>query len=117
MSPPRSAKRDASASLHRQTFSTVRTARPTTGSPLSVLEVGTAPFDPVSSCFWFFGRLDPTDPFIARERRNVLPRRQRFGVGDECLFQVRGEIVDHAARDRLFAQSPRSQVYRPPRFC
>src|SRR5262245_52265767 len=98
MSPPRSAKRDASASLHRcQTFSTVRTARPTTRSPLSVFEVGTAPFDPVSSCFWFFGRLDPADPFISRKRRDVLPCLQRFGVGGERLFQVRREIVDHTA--------------------
>jgi hypothetical protein len=85
--------------------STMRTARPTTGSPLSVLEVGTAPLDPVSPCFCFFGRRDPADPFIPRERRNVLPRRQRLGVGDQCLFQVRGEIVDHPARDRFFAQS------------
>src|SRR5262249_36631301 len=64
----------------------MRTARPTTGSPLSVFEAGTAPFDPVSSCFCFFGRLDPADPLIARERRNVLPRLQRFCVGGQCLF-------------------------------
>ena len=39
----------------------------------------------------------PADPFISRERRNVLPRLQRFGVGGQCLFQVRGQIVDHTA--------------------
>ena len=32
-------------------ISTMRTARPTTGSPLSVFEAGTAPFDPMSSRF------------------------------------------------------------------
>src|SRR5262245_57172863 len=78
-------------------ISTMRTARPTTGSPLSVFEAGTAPFDPVSSCFCFFGRLDPADPLIARERRNVLPRLQRFCVGGECLFQVGRQIMDHTA--------------------
>src|SRR6476659_4079739 len=63
--------------------STMRTARPTTGSPLSVSEAGTAPFDPASSCFGFFRRLNPADPFIAREGPNVLPRLQRFCVGGQ----------------------------------
>ena len=75
----------------------MRTARPTTGSSLSVSEAGTAPFDPVSPCFRLFGRLDPANPFIARQRRNVLPRLQRFCVGGKCLFQVRRQVVDHAA--------------------
>ena len=78
-------------------ISTMRTARPTTGSPFSFSEAGTAPFDPMSSCFSLFGRLDPADPFIARERSNILPRLQRFYVGDQCLFQVRGQVMDHAA--------------------
>ena len=77
--------------------STMRTARPTTGSPFSFSEAGTAPFDPASSCFCLFGRLDPANPFIARQRRNVLPRLQRFYVGGQCLFQVRGQVMDHAA--------------------
>ncbi len=78
-------------------ISTMWTARPTTGSPLSVFEAGTAPFDPASSCFRPFCRLDPADPFIARERRNVLPRLQRFCVGGQCPFQVRGQVMDHTA--------------------
>jgi hypothetical protein len=86
-------------------ISTMRTARPTTGSPLSVFEAGTAPFDPASSCFRPFCRLDPADPFIARERRNVLPSLQRFYVGGQCPFQVRGQVMDHTARDLFFAQS------------
>jgi len=65
---------------------TMRTARPTTGSPLSVSESGTAPFDPASSCFGFFRRLNPADPFIAREGPNVLPRLQRFCVGGQRFF-------------------------------
>src|SRR5262245_6716510 len=97
MSPPRPAKRDASASLHRQTLSTLRTARPTTRSPLSVFEVGTAPFDRLSSVFELFGQLDPAYPFMSRKRREVRPCMQRFGVGGERLFHVRGEIVDHTA--------------------
>src|SRR5262245_33232967 len=85
-------------------ISTMRTARPTTGSTLSVFEARTAPFDPVSSCFCFFGRLDPADPLIARERRNVLPCLQRFCVGGQCLFQVRGQVMDQTARDLFCAQ-------------
>ena len=86
-------------------ISTMWTARPTTGSPFSFTEAGTAPFDPMSSCFSLFGRLDPADPFIARERSNVLPRLQRFYVGGQCLFQVRGQVMDHAACDLFCAQS------------
>jgi hypothetical protein len=78
-------------------ISTMRTARPTTGPPLFFSEAGTAPIDPASPCFSLFGRLDPTDPFIARERRNVLPRLQRFCVGGQCLSQVRGQVMDHTA--------------------
>src|SRR6476620_7495556 len=78
-------------------ISTMRTARPTTGSSLSVSEAGTSPFDPMSSCLRLFGRLDPANPFIARQRGNVLPRLQRFCVGGKCLFQFRGQVVDHAA--------------------
>jgi hypothetical protein len=78
-------------------ISTMRTAGPTTGSALSVFEAGTAPFDSASSRFCFFGRLDPADPFIARERRNVLPRLQCFCVGGQCLFQVCGQVMDHTA--------------------
>src|SRR5262245_30858029 len=48
--------------------STMRTARPTTGSPLSISEAGTAPFDPASSCFCFFRRLNPANPFITHLR-------------------------------------------------
>ena len=78
-------------------ISTMRTARPTTRSSLSVSEAGTAPFDPMSPCYSLLGRLDPANPFIAGQRRDVLPRLQRFCVGGKCLFQVRGQVVDHAA--------------------
>ena len=86
-------------------ISPMRTARPTTGPSLSVFEVGTAPCDPAGSRVCFFGRLDPADPLIARERRNVLPRLQRFRVGGQSLFQVRGQVMDRAACDVFFAQS------------
>ncbi len=83
-------------------ISTMRTARPTTRSPLTLFKVGTAPFDAASSCFGLFGRLDPANPFIAREWRNVLPRLQRFCVGGQCLFQVFWQVMDHTV---FFAQS------------
>src|SRR5688572_27165557 len=86
-------------------ISTMRTAGPTTGPALTVFEAGTAPFDAAGSSFCFFGRLDPADPLVARERRNVLPRLQRFRVEDQSLFQVSGQVMDHTARDIFFAQS------------
>jgi len=46
-------------------ISTMRTARPTTGSPLSLFEAGTAPFDPASSCFCLFDL----------RRKSLLPNR------------------------------------------
>jgi len=80
-------------------LSTMRTAGPAAGAPLPVLEVLAAPGDPARSGLRLLGRRDPADPFVARERRDVLPCRQRLGVGYEGLFQVRGQVVDHAAWD------------------
>ena len=90
----------------------MRTARPTTWSPLSVSEAGTAPFDPASSCLSFFGRRDPANPFITREGRNVHPRLQRFCVGSQRLFQVSGQVMDHTAQDLFFAHKGMAEVMR-----
>ena len=77
-------------------ISTMWTARPTTGSPFSFSEAGTAPFDPASSCFCLFGRLDPANPFVARQTRNVLRRLERLDVGGQCPFQ--GPRAGHGPR-------------------
>lgn len=69
-------------------ISTMRTAR---RPSLSVSQAGTAPFDTMSPCFRLLGRVDPANPFIARQRRDVLPRLQRFCVGGECLFRSAGK--------------------------
>ena len=92
--------------------STMRTARPTTGSALSVSEVRTAPFNPACSSFQLFCGLDPANPFIAREGCNVPPRRQRFRVGGQRHFQIRGQGVDHTAWNLLYAESFAHAVFR-----
>ena len=38
---------------------------------------------------------DPTNPLIPRERRNVLPCRQRLGVRNQSLFHISRQIMDH----------------------
>lgn len=48
-------------------------ARPTTWSPHAGLQFGNPYFNPTLSCFLFFRILDPADPFIAHEWRDVFP--------------------------------------------
>lgn len=69
-----------------------------------LLEIGAAPFDPPRPRFCLLGGLDPADPFVARERGNVVPRRQCLRVGDQGLFQVRRQAVDHTAGNISSAQ-------------
>ena len=90
--------------MRDEMISTMRAARPTTGPSLSAFEAGTAPFDPASSCFRPFCRLDPADPFIAREGRNVLPRLQRLRPRSVLFSGLRAGHGPHRLRS-LFAQN------------
>ena len=56
------------------------TPGPATRPPFSVLEVLAAPFYPLSPCFGLLGRFNPTNPLIARQRREVLPRGERLRI-------------------------------------
>ena len=49
------------------------------------------------------GILDPADELVTRQRRDVLPRSERLGVGDQRHTQICGQLVHHAARHSLAA--------------
>ena len=60
------------------------------------------PLDVLLSRFRFLDGDDPADPFVARERCNILPFCSRRWVRSERLSQVRWHFVDHASDDSLF---------------
>ena len=70
--------------------STMRAAGPATGPALAVPEVGAAPVDPARARFRFLGQLDPADPLIARERRDVLPVANAFASAASAFFRSAG---------------------------
>ncbi len=72
-------------------------ARPTARPAFAVLEVLAAPDDALRSRLGLFGGVDPADPFIAGERRNIPPGRQRLRIGAERRFQVQRQSVHDAA--------------------
>lgn len=51
----------------------MRATGPATRPTLSCFKLSARPFNPTISCLLFFGRLNPTDPLIARQRGNILP--------------------------------------------
>lgn len=69
--------------LGRTGFGSVRTAWPATRPALSFFEARAYLLDVVPSGFRLLDVGNPADPLIARERRDVLPFRQRGGVGNE----------------------------------
>ena len=64
-------------------ISTMRATRPAAGSMRSFLELRPRSLDVPLSGFRFLAGKRPADPFVARERRNVLPNRVRRWVGTE----------------------------------
>jgi hypothetical protein len=85
-----------------QLMSTMRAARPTARPALSVDQLCTRPFDPVIPRLMFFCGLNPTDPLVAREGRNILPCCQRMRVRRQDLSQIRRHVVDHTSGDLFF---------------
>jgi hypothetical protein len=45
--------------------------------------------------------LNPADPFIAGQRRNIRPSRQCFWIEFQRVFQIFWKIMDDAARRML----------------
>lgn len=81
--------------------SAVRTTRPAARPAHAFAHlVETCRYAALSRLF-FCRRGDPTDPLIARERRNVFPQRECFRIGYERLPQVRWHCMDETADDSL----------------
>ena len=58
-------------------LSTVNAARPTAGAAHAAFELGECLLDTDTPRLRFLAGGDPTDPLIARERRNIFPHRPR----------------------------------------
>jgi hypothetical protein len=73
--------------------SAMRTAGPTTGAAFTRLEILDRALDSVAACSSLFGRDDPTNPFVPRQRRQILPGRQRRRFRGEGLGEIRRGFV------------------------
>ena len=69
----------------RKAALTMLTPRPTTRPALSGSEIFARYFDPLASRLRLLGVLYPADPFIARERCDILPERPRRRFRSEHL--------------------------------
>jgi hypothetical protein len=71
----------------------MRTSRPTTGAAFARLEVLDRPMDSAASRCFLFGRDDPTDPFVPRQRRQTSPGRLRLRFRADRHAQVCRGVV------------------------
>src|SRR6185312_9555754 len=85
----------------------VLAARPAARSAHAFLQFFLGSPDAAFARFLLLGVFDPADELVARQRRDVLPRRERGGVADQCGSQVRGQLVHDAARHSLAAHEVR----------
>ena len=65
-------------------------ADPAAWTALSFQEFGDRSLDMLFSGLLFFDRCYPADPFVARERRQVIPFFQRARIGSQSLPHVCG---------------------------
>ena len=91
-----SAKHEFLRTAHRLILP-VSTAHPATRAAHAFFKLRAYPFDMLLPRLRPFYGNGPTDPFIARERRNVFPRRQSLRVGCQGFSQICGQVVRHAA--------------------
>ena len=81
--------------------SAMRTARPTTGAAFARLKFLDRALDSSDARRYLFGRDDPTNPFVSRQRRQILPGRLRRGFRIEGAAKVRREIVHGTGVDLI----------------
>jgi hypothetical protein len=79
----------------------MRTTGPTAGSAFAVRQIFMRLLNTLCPRFIFFRGFDLADPFVARQRRDIFPYRQGFGMSDERLFEIRGQFM-HDAGGNLF---------------
>lgn len=75
--------------LHRSyAHSTMRATSPTTRSFLPFCKFCTRSLNMQLSCFWFFYRYNPANPFVASKWRNVVPRQKRFRNRGKSFLEI-----------------------------
>ena len=72
------------------------TAGPATGAAFALLEVLDSALNAAAARRLSFGRNNPTDPFVLRQRRQILPRSLRRCLRADGLAQVRRQFVHRA---------------------
>ena len=77
-------------------------ACPTTGSAHSFFELRAYPLDMLPSCFRFLDGDGPAYPFVACERGEIFPRRQRSRVSGENFLQIRRHLMHRTVGDSFF---------------
>ena len=78
---------------------------PTTGPALSGGKIFARHSEPLASRLSLLGVLDPADPLITRERRDILPVRPRRGVRNEHFSQICRYAVHNARRKFCFSHA------------
>lgn len=71
--------------------------RPAAGAAQALFELLLGPANAALSGGLLLGVVDPADELVACQRGDVLPGSECCGVGDQCLAQVRGQLVHDAA--------------------
>ena len=87
----------------------MRTAGPTTGAAFTHPEFLDRALDSSAACRSLLGRDDPTNPFVARQRRQILPGCLCRRFRADGLAQVRRAFC---ARDRVCCRSSLTSVIR-----
>lgn len=73
---------------------------------MSLFQFLLGPANTALSGLGLLGILDPADEFVARQGRDVVPRREGCGVGNQGRSQVGRQLVHHPAGDPLIAHRP-----------
>ena len=74
-------------------YSTMRAAGPAAGAAHPAPELGERLLDTDAAGLGLLAGDNPADPLVARERRDVLPRRSRSWSCGQSLSQICGEGV------------------------
>ena len=94
------------------TGSAMRAARPATRAAFPHLELLDQALDSAAARRSLFGRDDPTNPFVSRQRRQIFPSRPRLRFRAERHAQVRRSFVNGTGLTR-FALAHRLIVTLP----
>ena len=79
----------------------VRAPGPTARPTLAFLQLFLGAANATFPSLLLLGVLNPADELVAGQRRDVHPRLERGGVGDQHDPQIRRELVDHSTGQSL----------------